>query len=330
MIKSGFIAIVGRPNVGKSTLLNRILGEKIAITTDKPQTTRNNIRGIYTRIDEREKASATDDIINQFFGKASGEGTGKPTSGVQLVFIDTPGIHKPHNKLGEFMTDSALGTFKEVDAILFLVDEPLGKAGGDRYILEQLKSVSTPKFLLINKIDKMEPEVFREAYDEYVEMDMFSGIFGISALKGEHVDELLTKLEDFAPEGPLYFPEGMVTDHPERFIVSEIIREKMLLYLKDEVPHGAAVEIESFKEGTDREGNPIARINAVIYCERKSHKGIIIGHEGKKLKGIGKAARIEIENLLGMKVMLELFVKVKEGWRESDFALSNFGYKCDK
>jgi len=325
LIKSGFIAIVGRPNVGKSTLLNQILGEKIAITTDKPQTTRNNIRGIYTRIDKRKESSSSDDVINAFFGKSSS--AGEPTDGVQLVFLDTPGIHKPHNKLGEFMTDSAMGTFKEVDCILFLVDEPLGKAGGDHFILEQLKGVDTPKILLINKIDKMKPEVFKETYEEYSSMDVFEEVYGVSALKGDHVDELLKRLEDFAPEGPLYFPEGMVTDHPERFIVSEIIREKMLLYLNEEVPHGVAVEIESFKEGTDKEGNPIARISAVIYCERQSHKGIIIGHEGKKLKGIGKASRIEIEDLLGMKVMLELFVKVKEGWRSDSRAVSNFGYK---
>ena len=324
-MKSGFIGIVGRPNVGKSTLLNTILGEKIAITTDKPQTTRNNIRGIYTRVDEREEATSSDDIINAFFGKISEPA--KPTKGVQMVFIDTPGIHKPHSKLGNFMTESAMGTFKEVDVVLFLVDERLGNAGGDRYILEKLQSVDTPKILIINKTDTMDPEEFRDIYEEYEALGVFEDIFGISALKGKGVDKLLEKLEDMMPEGPMYFPEGMVTDHPERFIVSEIIREKLLMYLRDEIPHGVAVEIESFKVETDKNGNDLARISAIIYCERKSHKSIIIGKEGKKLKGVGKAAREEIQWLLGMKVMLELWVKVKENWRDSDFALSNFGYK---
>lgn len=323
-MKTGFIGIVGRPNVGKSTLLNSILGEKIAITTDKPQTTRNNIRGIYTRIDEREESTSSDDIINAFFGKAS---PAKPKSGVQMVFIDTPGIHKPHSKLGEYMTDSAMSTFKEVDVILFLVDEPYGKAGGDRFIVNELKEISTPKILIINKIDRMDPDYFRSIYDEYSAMEVFDDIMGVSALEGSNVEDLINRLEDFLEEGPMYFPEDMITDHPERFIVSEIIREKMLMYLNDEVPHGVAVEIESFRETTDKQGNELAEIGAVIYCERKSHKGIIIGKEGKKLKGIGKASRIELEGILGCKVMLELWVKVKENWRDSDFALSNFGYK---
>ncbi len=327
-MKSGFIGIVGRPNVGKSTLLNALLGEKIAITTDKPQTTRNNIRGIYTRVDERAEKTSSDDIINAFFGKASEPAA--PTKGVQMVFIDTPGIHKPHSKLGNFMTDSAMGTFKEVDVVLFLVDEKLGHAGGDRFIVDKLKDIDTPKILIINKTDTMDPEEFKEIYEEYEELGIFEDIVGLSALKGSGVAELLKKLEDMMPEGPMYFPEGMVTDHPERFIVSEIIREKLLLYLKDEVPHGVAVEIESFKVDTDRNGNELARIGAIIYCERKSHKAIIIGKEGKKLKGVGKAAREEIQGLLGMKVMLELWVKVKENWRDSDFALSNFGYDSKK
>jgi GTP-binding protein Era len=303
-LKSGFIGIVGRPNVGKSTLLNAILGEKIAITTDKPQTTRNNIRGIYTRVDERAESTSTDDVINAFFGKTSEPA--RPTKGVQMVFIDTPGIHKPHSKLGTFMTDSAMGTFKEVDVVLFLVDERLGEAGGDRFIIDKLKDINTHKILIINKIDTMDPDEFREIYEEYEELGIFEDIIGLSALKGRGVRDLLKKLEDMMPEGPMYFPEGMVTDHPERFIVSEIIREKLLIYLKEEVPHGTAVEIESFKVEEDKYGNDLARIGAVIYCERKSHKAIIIGKEGKKIKGIGKAAREEIQGLLGMKVMLEL------------------------
>ena len=298
-MKTGFIGIVGRPNVGKSTLLNAILGEKIAITTDKPQTTRNIIRGIYTDIPD-----------------------GNYDKGTQMIFIDTPGIHKPHSKLGNFMTDSAINTFKEVDVILFLVDDAINKGPGDRYILEMLKEIDTPKILVINKIDTMKPEYFQSIYEDYSKMEVFDDIFGTSALEGKNVDRLISRLGDFLEEGPMYFPEDMVTDHPERFIVSEIIREKILLYLEDEVPHGVAIEIESYKEEPN-----ITRIGAVIYCERKSHKGIIIGKQGKKLKGIGKAARMEIEALVGTKVFLELWVKVKENWRDSDFALSNFGYK---
>lgn len=300
-MKIGFIGIVGRPNVGKSTLLNAILGEKIAITTDKPQTTRNVIRGIYTRLEETEDGRE---------------------DGVQMVFIDTPGIHKPHSKLGAFMTDSAINTFKEVEVILFLVDSDINKGPGDKYILEMLKDIDTPKILVINKIDTMEPEYFRSIYEEYSNMEIFDDVFGTSALEGRNVGKLLERIEDFLEEGPMFFPEDMVTDHPERFIVSEIIREKLLLYLEDEVPHGVAVEIESYKEEPG-----ITRIGAVIYCERKSHKGIIIGKQGKKLKGVGKAARLEIEALLGTKVFLELWVKVKENWRDSDLALSNFGYR---
>lgn len=296
-MRTGFIGIIGRPNVGKSTLMNAILGEKVAITADKPQTTRNTIRGIYTRFDEDD-------------------------DGVQMVFIDTPGIHKPHSKLGNFMTESAINTFKEVDVILFLVDSDINKGPGDKYILEMLKNVSTPKLLVINKIDRMEPEAFRKIYETYDEMGVFDGVYGTSALEGRNIETLIGAIEEHLEEGPMFFPEDMVTDHPERFIVSEIIREKLLHYLDDEVPHGVAVEIESYKE----EGN-MTRIGAVIYCERKSHKGIIIGKGGKKLKGIGKSARLEIEALLGCKVFLEVWVKVKENWRDSDFALSNFGYK---
>ena len=310
-MKTGFIGIVGRPNVGKSTLLNSILGEKIAITTDKPQTTRNVIRGIYTRLGGTEDGDGGEDGIGE-----SGEG------GVQMVFIDTPGIHKPHSKLGAFMTDSALNTFKEVDVVLFLVDSDINKGPGDRYILDKLKEIDTPKILVINKIDAMEPEYFRSIYEEYSSMGIFDDVFGTSALEGRNVEKLLGRIEDFLEDGPMFFPEDMVTDHPERFIVSEIIREKLLLYLEDEVPHGVAVEIESYSEEPE-----ITRIGAVIYCERKSHKGIIIGKQGKKLKGVGKAARLEIEALLGTKVFLELWVKIKENWRDSDLALSNFGYR---
>lgn len=291
-MKSGFISIIGRPNVGKSTLLNAILGEKIAIATDKPQTTRNTIRGIYTDDDS------------------------------QLVFIDTPGIHKPKNKLGTFMTESALGTFKEVDAVLFLVDDSIKRGPGDRYITELLKNVDTPKYLVVNKTDKLGPMKYKEIFDEYSEIGIFDNIFGISAKENRNVDEVIRELKRILPEGPQYFPSDMVTDHPERFVVSEILREKALLYLNDEVPHGVAIEIESFEEEEN-----LTRISAVIYCEKKSHKGIIIGKGGRKLKGIGKSAREEIEALLGTKVFLQMWVKIKENWRDSDFALSNFGYK---
>lgn len=295
-MKSGFIGIIGRPNVGKSTLLNAILGEKIAITTDKPQTTRNSIRGIYTKVNGED-----DDC--------------------QMIFIDTPGIHKARNKLGNAMTEMAINTFKEVEVIIFIVDDELSAGPGDKYILDLLKEVNTPKILVINKIDKLEPEKFRRTYEEYEALGVFDAIFGTSAIEGKNVEPLLKKIESLLEEGPMYFPEDMVTDHPERFIVSEIIREKVLLYLNDEVPHGVAIDLETYKESSS-----LTKIGAVIYCEKKSHKGIIIGKEGKKLKGIGKSARIEIEALLGTKVYLELFVKVKENWRDSDFALNSFGY----
>ncbi len=291
-MKSGFISIIGRPNVGKSTLLNGILGEKIAIATSKPQTTRNTIRGIYT------------------------------TGDCQMVFIDTPGIHKPKTKLGNFMTDSALNTFKEVDLVLFLVDDSLSQGPGDKYIVEMLKNINTPKFLVINKMDKINPEDYEKIYNEYEQTGIFDEISPVSALEQKNIDILLESIEKFMPEGPQYFPSDMITDHPERFIVSEILREKVLMFLEDEVPHGVAIEIESFQEE-----ERVTRISAVVYCEKKSHKGIIIGQGGRKLKGIGKSAREEIEALLGNKVFLQLWVKVKENWRNSDFALSNFGYK---
>ena len=291
-MKSGFISIIGRPNVGKSTLLNAILGEKVAITTDKPQTTRNIIRGIYT-----------DDEA-------------------QLVFIDTPGIHRPRTKLGSYMTDTALRTLEEVDLILFIVDNSLSAGPGDKYILELLTQVKTPVYLLINKIDLIEPDHYRTLFEEYEKAGIFKEIIGISALENKNVDTLVEKLKDSVEEGPMYFPADQVTDHPERFLVGEIIREKLLKYLEDEIPHGVAVEIEAYEEKAT-----ITNISAVIYCEKKSHKGMIIGKEGRKLKGVGKSAREDMEALLGTKVFLQLWVKVKENWRDSDTALSGFGYK---
>lgn len=289
--KSGFIGIVGRPNVGKSTLLNSILGEKIAIISDKPQTTRNTIRGVYTGED------------------------------FQMIFIDTPGIHKPKTKLGSYMTESAVGTLHEVDIILFIVDCKFHSGTGDHYILELIKNIKKPKILAINKIDKIQPDYFKEIYEEYEAMRIFDKISGISAIQGKNVNVLTDEIKKFLPEGPMFFPKDIVADHPERFIIAEIIREKVLHYLDDEVPHGIAVEIESMKEEKN-----LMRVEAVIYCEKKSHKGIIIGKEGKKLKGIGKSARLEIEGLLGTKVYLEIWVKIKENWRDNEFVLNSFGY----
>lgn len=296
-MKSGFVGIVGRPNVGKSTLMNAMLGTRIAITSEKPQTTRNTIKGIYTKSEQ-----------------------GQPVC--QIVFIDTPGIHKPKNRLGSYMTDAAVKTLKEVDAVLFLVDsEYEGENSGDGFILKKLQEVETPKILVINKIDRIAPEKYERIYKCYEEMGMFDKIVGTNALEGKNADVVLKYLEELLDEGPMYFPEDMITDDPVRFIVAEIVREKLLHYLKDEVPHGTAVEIESFEEKPG-----IARIHALIYCERSSHKGIIIGKGGHTLKGIASSARKDIEALLGTKVYLEVFVKVKEGWRDSDIAIANFGY----
>ncbi|MDR1778845.1 MAG: GTPase Era [Clostridiales Family XIII bacterium] len=292
-MKAGFCAIVGRPNVGKSTLLNAMLGEKVAITADKPQTTRNRIRGIYT------------------------------DSECQVVFIDTPGITKARNKLGEFMASTALGTLADADAILFLSDEAYSDKGGDAFITEKLKGIKdTPKFLILSKMDLRGPEEFRAAYESFEKQGVFQEIVGTNAPAGENVDYVLGLVKRCMPDGPQFFPPDMITDHPERFLVTEIIREKLLHYLSDEVPHGVAVEIESYEEG---EG--LTKISAVIYCEKKSHKGIIIGKDGRKLKGVGKSAREEIERLLGTKVFLELWVKVKSNWRDSDFMLGSLGYK---
>ena len=290
--KSGFVGIIGRPNVGKSTLLNAILGEKIAIISDKPQTTRNQIRGVYT------------------------------TKESQTIFIDTPGIHKPKNALGEYMTSMAERTLSEVDIVLCIVDERADFGPGDKFILEMLEKVKTPKILLINKIDLIEPDKYREIYEAYDELGVFEEIMGISAIDNKNVDALLKKIGTRLPEGPQYFPEDIVTDQHERFIAGEIIREKTLLYLKDEIPHGIAVEISSMKQS-----KKVLKVEATIYCEKKSHKGIIIGKDGRKLKGIGQSAREEIESLLGTQIYLELWVKVRDKWRESESLIKSLGYK---
>ena len=322
-MKSGFIGIIGRPNVGKSTLLNQMVGEKVAITTDKPQTTRNSIRGIYTRmpgmIDAVDAAGQNGEGTSAGAAKTAG---GKIIDeGCQMVFIDTPGVHKGRNKLGQAMTEMAENTLNEVDAVIFIVDS-YSEKGGDKYVFDLVKECDAPKILVINKIDIMEPDEYLKIYNYYDKAGVFDEIYGTSALTGKNVPDLMEHLESLLDDGPMYFPEDMITDYPERFLVTEIIREKTLMYLDEEVPHGIAVEIESYEETPK-----LTRIGCVIFCEKKSHKGIIIGKQGKKLKGIGKAAREELEALLGTKIYLELWVKVRENWRDSDRALLEFGYK---
>ena len=293
MFKSGFVSIVGRPNVGKSTLMNNVVGEKIAIMSDKPQTTRNTIQAVYT-----------DDES-------------------QVVFLDTPGIHKPKNKLGEIMVKAATDAFSNVDLILFVVDSSRKIGPGDRRIMEDLRGSKTPIVLVINKIDQIEDkdELF-DIIKMYDDEKTFKEIVPISALKGKNVKTLINVIKEDLEEGPKYFPDYMVTDQPERVLIAELIREKVLHYVDDEVPHGVAVEIERMKARKDKE---IIDISAVIYCERDSHKGIIIGKGGRKLKGIGKSARQDIELLLGSQINLQLWVKVKENWRNLQNYINNFG-----
>ncbi|HCQ5598234.1 GTPase Era [Clostridioides difficile] len=294
MFKSGFVSIVGRPNVGKSTLMNNVVGEKIAIMSDKPQTTRNTIQAVYT--DEE----------------------------MQIVFLDTPGIHKPKNKLGEFMVKAATEAFKNVDLILFVVDDSKKIGPGDRKIIEDLRSVKTPIILVVNKVDQLDQkdELF-DIIKMYDREGVFKEIVPISALKGKNTDTLIKVIQNYLEEGPKYFPDYMITDQPERVLIAELIREKVLHYLNDEIPHGVAVEIEKMKARNDKE---IVDVSAVIYCERDSHKGIIIGKNGRKLKGIGKSARQDIELLLGSQINLQLWVKVKGNWRNLQNYINNFGY----
>lgn len=291
--KSGFVTIIGRPNVGKSTLMNYIIGEKVAIMSNKPQTTRNRIQSIYS----------------------NEEG--------QIVFIDTPGIHKPKSKLGEYMVKVAENTLNEVDVVLMLI-EPTEEVGqGDRYIIEQLKRVKTPVILVINKIDTVEKEHLLKVITAYKDLYNFQEIIPISAYNGENVQALMGSLYQYMEEGPMYFPGNMITDQPERQLVAEFIREKALHCLQQEIPHGIAVVIDQMVE---REDKNIFDINATIICERDSHKGIIIGKQGAMLKKIGTLARKDIEALLNTKVYLDLWVKIKKDWRDSDFLLRNFGY----
>ncbi|NLV36382.1 MAG: GTPase Era [Clostridiaceae bacterium] len=293
--KSGFVSIIGRPNVGKSTLSNSLAGEKISIISSKPQTTRNTIRT----------------IIN--------------TDNSQIIFIDTPGIHKPKTKLGEYMVTIAQETMNEVDIVLFLVEATDDEPGaGDMYIMQQLKSVNTKKILILNKIDLINKDQLLERIKSFTNEMEFSAVIPICALNDEGTDIVLSEIEKLLPEGPKYFPDDYITDQPERMIAAELIREKILKLISEEVPHGTGVEVISFKE---RPGKNLVDIEANIYCEKETHKGIIIGKDGKMLKKIGTLARTEIENLLGAKVYLQLWVKVKPDWRNSDNMLKALGYK---
>ena len=295
VFKSGFVTLVGRPNVGKSTLMNRMIGQKIAITSNKPQTTRNRIQTVYH--DERG----------------------------QIVFLDTPGIHKAKNKLGEFMVNVAEKTFTEVDLVLWLVEATTFIGRGERYIAEELKRSKAPVILVMNKIDTIKKEELLECIAAYKDMMEFTDIVPVSAWTGENVDELVTTMFNHLEEGPQFYDEDTITDQPERQIVAEMIREKALRLLSDEIPHGIAVAIDQMKERPGK--RHLVDIDATIICERSSHKGIIIGKQGSMLKRIGTDARYEIEEFLQAKVNLKLWVKVKKDWRDSDFLLKNFGYK---
>lgn len=291
---SGFVTIIGRPNVGKSTLLNKIMGEKLVIVSNKPQTTRNTIRCIYTK------------------------------ENYQIVFVDTPGIHRPINKLGEYMVNAAKQTLNEVDVILYLVDESMYIGAGDQFILETLKDVRTPVFLLINKMDLLTKDELLKKISLYKDIDYIDEIIPISAKTNENLSNLLEIIVDKLPEGPQYFPEDMIIDQPERIIVAEIVREKALQLLQQEVPHGIATEVILIKE---RNKKNLLDIQVNIYCEKNSHKGIIIGKNGFMLKEIGKRARKDIEDLLGIKVNLQLWVKIKSDWRNKQRELKDLGYQ---
>ncbi|MFS1663173.1 GTPase Era [Streptococcus sp. zg-JUN1979] len=294
MFKSGFVAILGRPNVGKSTFLNHVMGQKIAIMSDKAQTTRNKIMGIYT------------------------------TDSEQIVFIDTPGIHKPKTALGDFMVESAYSTLREVDTVLFMVPADEARGKGDDMIIERLKAAKVPVILVINKIDKVHPDQLLEKIDDFRAQMDFKEVVPISALQGNNIETLLAILSDGLEEGFQYFPAEQITDHPERFLVSEMIREKVLLLTREEIPHSVAVVVDEMKrdEETDK-----VHIRATIMVERDSQKGIVIGKKGAMLKKIGSLARRDIELMLGDKVFLETWVKVKKNWRDKKLDLADFGYR---
>ena len=293
--KSGFATLIGRPNVGKSTLMNRLIGQKIAITSNKPQTTRNRIQTVLT------------------------------TEDGQIVFVDTPGIHKAKNKLGEYMVHVAERSLNEVDVVLWLVEPSTFIGAGERHILDQLKKVKTPVILVINKIDMVKKEELLPAIDTYRKEYDFADIVPVSARSGDNTDELVKVILKYLPYGPQFYDEDTVTDQPERQIVAELIREKALHCLNEEIPHGIAVAIDRMK--MERK---VMHIDATIICERDSHKGIIIGKQGSMLKKIGSTARYEIERLLDCKVNLKLWVKVQENWRDSDYMMKNFGYRDEE
>lgn len=291
--KSGFISIIGRPNVGKSTFLNHVVGQKIAIMSDKPQTTRNKVQGVVT----------TDDA--------------------QMIYIDTPGIHKPKHRLGDFMVKVARNTLGEVDVILFMVNAEQKIGPGDRFIMEMLENTKTPVFLVINKIDLVHPDELLETIVSYQSEYDFAEVVPISALNGNNTDQLLETLKKYLPEGPKYYPDEQVTDHPERFIISEFIREKVLHLTREEIPHSVAVVIEKIEREEDRD---MVNIMATIVVDRDSQKGIVIGKRGALLKEVGTKARKDIEMLLGSKVFLELWVKVQKDWRNRPTRLKEFGF----
>ena len=296
--KSGFVTIIGRPNVGKSTLMNKLIGQKIAITSNKPQTTRNRIQTVYTDMDKG-----------------------------QIIFLDTPGIHKAKNKLGEYMVNVAERTLNEVDVVLWLVEPSTFIGAGEQHIIEQLQKVKTPVILIINKIDMVsEKEKLLEYIDVYRKVYDFAEIIPTSAIRGENTQDVIDSIFKYLPYGPQFYDEETITDQPERAICAEIIREKALHALNDEIPHGIAVGIELMKERKGK-GSGIIDIDATIICERDSHKVIIIGKQGAMLKKIGTNARFEMERLLDVKVNLKLWVKVKKDWRDSDFLIKNFGYR---
>ncbi len=292
--RSGFVSIIGRPNAGKSTLLNSILGEKIVITSDKPQTTRNRIKGIHN------------------------------IPGAQIVFIDTPGIHRAKSMLNKYMVEEALASIREVDVILLIVEADAPAGSGDALILELLAEVATPVLLVINKIDLVPKEALLASIERYAQLYPFREIVPVSALSGDGVERVVELVRSYLPEGPLYFPDEILTDLPERFIVAEIIREKVFRLTRDEVPYSVAVEVESFKERPD---GALISIAAVINVERDSQKGIVIGRKGDMLKKIGMQARREIEQLLDSKVFLELFVRVRKDWSENPRLLKELGYE---
>ncbi|HLQ75069.1 MAG TPA: GTPase Era [Alloiococcus sp.] len=294
--KSGFVTLIGRPNVGKSTLLNNIIGQKITIISDKAQTTRNKIQGIYTTEDS------------------------------QVVFIDTPGIHKPKHKLGQFMVDSAVSTINEVDVVLFVVNVSQKLGPGDRFIMEKLATTDTPVFLILNQIDQVHPNDLLPIIDQYRAEFDFAEIIPTSALQGQNIEELLKTIKSYLPEGPQFYPEDQISDHPEYFIISELIREKVLHLTKEEVPHSVAVVTDK----VERDGEGKVHVFASIIIERKSQRGIIIGKGGKMLKRIGTMARKDIEKLLGDKIYLELWVKVQKGWRNKPSYLDEYGYNKDE